>query len=288
MKKYGVFFVSLLAASFLVAFMHVQQATGQLMFKEKSTSKGPETVTMYPPSQMQYILHKASSRGETNVGWLVSRHTFSFNDYYDPDRMNFGALRVVNDDFVDGGRGFPNHAHNNMEIISIPLEGAIRHRDNTGKTGIIHTGDVQIMSAGKGIIHSEENHSLTNPVRFLQIWVLPNSRYHVPSYQQIKGILTNHSPNTFKKLLAPNDNKALFINQNAVFSMGKFSKGKKTGYKLAFPGNGVYAFIIEGSAIINGVVLNRRDGLGIWNTENLTIEPSAELQILLMDVPIID
>jgi redox-sensitive bicupin YhaK (pirin superfamily) len=144
------------------------------------------------------------------------------------------------------------------------------------------------MSAGKGIIHSEENHSLTNPVRFLQFWVLPNSRNHVPSYQQIKGILTNHSPNTFKKLLAPNDNKALFINQNAVFSMGKFSKGKKTGYKLAFPGNGVYAFIIEGSAIINGVALNRRDGLGIWNTENLTIEPSAELQILLMDVPMID
>lgn len=235
-----------------------------------------------------YIVHKAYTRGQTDIGWLKSSHTFSFSEYYDPERMNFGALRVLNDDSVDGGQGFPMHSHKNMEIISIPLEGSIEHKDNTGSQGIMKAGDIQIMSAGKGITHSEYNHSKSDELKFLQIWVLPDKADIAPRYAQKNSVLTSQQPNTFKKLLAPNDTSVLFINQNAVFTMGKFEKDKRGEYKIAFKGNGVYAFIIEGKAVINGIHLSRRDGIGLWNTDKVSVEASEDLQILLMDVPMYD
>lgn len=235
-----------------------------------------------------YIVHKADTRGQTDIGWLKSSHTFSFSDYYDPERMNFGVLRVLNDDSVDGGHGFPMHSHKNMEIISIPLDGIIEHKDNTGSQGIIKAGDIQIMSAGKGITHSEYNHSKSDKLKFLQIWVLPDKADILPRYAQKNSGLTTQQPNSFKKLLAPNDTSVLFINQNAVFTMGKFEKGKKGEYLVAFKGNGVYAFIIEGKAIVNGIGINRRDGIGLWNTDKVSLEASEDLQILLMDIPMYD
>lgn len=238
--------------------------------------------------KFDYVLHKADTRGESKANWLKSKHTFSFNRYYDPDRMNFGALRVLNDDDIAAGKGFPTHPHKDMEIITIPLQGAVEHQDNMGNKGTIKAGDIQIMSAGTGITHSEFNHSKENPLQLLQIWVLPNKAKVTPRYQQINGVLKSLKPNSFVKIVAPNDTNAVFLYQDAVFSMGKFEKNKKADYPIAFKGNGVYAFIIEGSAEINGIPVNRRDGIGIWNTEKLSIQATDNLQILLMDVPMID
>lgn len=238
--------------------------------------------------QMQYVLHKAGTRGETNAGWLLAKHTFSFNDYYDPDRMNFGTLRVLNDDRIDPGRGFPTHGHNNMEIITIPLKGSVHHKDNMGNSGVINAGDIQVMSAGTGITHSEANNSKDDTLRLLQIWVLSARQNVQPRYDQMNGILNNPPKNGFKKILDPADTAAMFIYQDAVFSMGYFDKNKMAEYKIAKPGNGVYAFIIEGRATINGIEVNRRDGIGIWDVSQLSIQAGENLQILLMDVPMID
>ena len=258
---------------------------------EKERSPAPaiaRSPAALPVQQMQYVLHKASTRGETNAGWLLAKHTFSFNEYYDPDRMNFGALRVLNDDRIAGGKGFPTHGHNNMEIITIPLEGSIQHRDNMGNAGVVKTGDIQVMSAGTGITHSEANNSGTDTLRLLQIWVLPNKRNVKPRYHQIDGILNGHALNTFKTIVSPSGQGAMFIYQDAVFSMGKFDKGESAEYALSFKGNGVYAFIIEGSAVINGVAVSRRDGIGIWNTDKLAIEATSGLRVLLMEVPMLN
>jgi quercetin 2,3-dioxygenase len=238
--------------------------------------------------KMQYVLHKSETRGETKASWLHAKHSFTFNNWYDPERMNFGALRVLNDDWIDKGGAFPMHPHNNMEIITIVLEGSIHHTDNMGNSGVINAGDVQVMSAGTGITHSEANASKTNQLKLLQIWVLPNKKNVVPRYQQLNGILKDQPKNSFKKVVAPDDTKAAFVYQNTVFQMGIFEKGKKVDYNLAFAGNGVYAFVLEGSANINGVVVNRRDGVGIWNTSKLTIEAREDLKLLLMDVPMLE
>ena len=240
------------------------------------------------PAQGKYVLHKANTRGETNAGWLLAKHSFSFNDYYDPERMNFGALRVLNDDLIGKGSKFPMHSHANMEIISVPLEGGMAHKDDMGHSGVIRAGDVQIMSAGTGITHSEANESKKDTLKSLQIWVLPNKGNVKPRYQQLNGILANQPQNTFKRFVSPTDSNALFLYQNAVFSMGRFAKSKKTSYKIAFEGNGVYAFVIEGSAKINGVEVGRRDGIGVWGVQELTIEATSDLRVLLMDVPMID
>jgi quercetin 2,3-dioxygenase len=237
--------------------------------------------------KMNYVLHKADTRGETKASWLYAKHSFTFNNWYDPDKMNFGALRVLNDDWIDKGGAFPMHPHNNMEIITIVLDGSIHHTDNMGNSGVINAGDIQVMSAGIGITHAEANASKSEQLRLLQIWVLPNKKNVVPRYQQLNGVLKNQPKNSFKKVVAPDDSNAAFVYQNTVFQMGIFDKGKKAEYTIAFSGNGVYAFILEGSANINGVLVSRRDGLGIWNTGKLVIEAKEDLKLLLMDVPML-
>jgi quercetin 2,3-dioxygenase len=231
------------------------------------------------------ILHKADTRGLANHGWLNSRHTFSFANYYNPERMHFGVLRVLNDDIVAGGKGFGTHPHDNMEIISIPLSGDLEHRDSMGNNAVIKQGDIQVMSAGTGITHSEYNKNVDKEVRFLQIWMFPNKKNVTPRYDQIT-LDEIKMKNTFFQILSPKaGDDGVWVHQNAWFNMGNFEKGKSIRYTLNDNKNGVYAFIIEGSATINGQNLTDRDGLGIWDAAHLDIEANSQTKILLMEVP---
>jgi redox-sensitive bicupin YhaK (pirin superfamily) len=232
------------------------------------------------------ILHKAGTRGDANHGWLHSRHTFSFADYYEPDRMHFGMLRVLNDDYVAAGKGFGTHPHNNMEIISIPLEGDLEHKDSMGNVAVIKNGDVQVMSAGTGITHSEYNRNQDKPVKFLQIWVFPNRKNVKPRYDQIT-LNVNERRNKFQQILSPDaDDAGVWIYQDAWFHLGRFDKDFSVNYSLKKNGNGVYAFIIKGDAGIDGNNLNERDGLGIWNTDKISFKAnSRDAEVLLMEVP---
>ncbi|MBK7711190.1 MAG: pirin family protein [Bacteroidales bacterium] len=233
------------------------------------------------------ILHKADSRGLADHGWLLSRHTFSFANYYNPDRMNFGALRVLNDDIVEAGKGFGTHPHDNMEIISIPLEGDLEHRDSMGNVSVIRHGDIQVMSAGTGIFHSEFNKNSDQDVKFLQIWVFPDKKNVTPRYDQI-SLNINDRINKLQQVLSPNeDDEGVWINQNAWFHIGRFSKGINTEYKLKAKGNGVYAFILSGNVTINSQQLKSRDGFGIWDTEKLKISSDTDSEFLLMEVPMV-
>lgn len=234
---------------------------------------------------MKTTLHKAESRGHANHGWLDSHHTFSFANYYDPLRIHFGALRVLNDDIVAGGRGFGTHPHDNMEIISIPLKGELQHQDNTGRNEIIRTNDVQIMSAGSGIAHSEFNASKTNPVNFLQIWVFPKIKNISPRYDQ-KTFKPEDRVNQLQLVVSPEKNgNAIFINQDAWFSLGTLKKGFSTTYTVRQKANGVYVFVIDGDITVNGEKLTKRDGLGISETDTVTISVDNDAEVLLMDVP---
>jgi len=231
------------------------------------------------------ILHKAETRGNANHGWLRSSHTFSFADYHDPERVHFGALRVLNDDTVDPGMGFGAHPHDNMEIISIPLEGDLEHRDSMGNISVIKHGDIQVMSAGRGITHSEYNKNSDKPVKFLQIWVFPNKRNVVPRYDQITLNLEDRH-NVLQQVLSPNPEDAgVWIHQQAWFHLGKFDKGASAVYTLKATGNGVYAFVLSGKISIDGQSLNARDGLGSYDTASITIQAEDEAEILLMEVP---
>ena len=234
---------------------------------------------------MKTIYHAADSRGNANHGWLKSKHTFSFANYHDPERMGFGALRVINDDFVIGGQGFGKHSHRDMEIISIPLSGKLGHGDNIGNNGIIETGEIQVMSAGTGITHSEMNGDDKEEVKFLQIWVIPNKMNVEPRYQQVRmdDIL---KPNEFNQVLSPNaDDAGVWIHQDAWFSMGDFDKGVTHTYQLKDPNNGVYVFVISGKVVVNGNTLDTRDGLGVWDTKNFTMDVEEDAKVLLMEVP---
>ena len=234
---------------------------------------------------MKTILHKADTRGHADHGWLNSFHTFSFADYSDPSRVHFGMLRVLNDDKVAAGRGFGRHPHDNMEIISIPLKGSLEHGDNTGGQGIIKSGEVQIMSAGSGIAHSEKNASATEEVNFLQIWVFPKERNIKPRYDQ-KEFKAEDRINKFQTVVAPEkDGSALWINQDAWFNLGNLKSGFKTEYELKGNGSGVYAFVIDGDVTINGQKLNKRDGLGVWDTDKVSISSDSDAEVLLMEVP---
>jgi len=234
---------------------------------------------------MKTTLHKANTRGHANHGWLDSHHTFSFAGYHDPTRVNFGALRVLNDDIVTGGMGFGQHPHDNMEIVSIPLKGALEHGDNTGGRGIIKSGEVQIMSAGSGIAHSEKNASKTEAVNFLQIWVFPKERDIKPRYDQ-KVFASADRHNKLQAIISPEkDSDGLWINQDAWFVLGNFSKDFSTEYILNKNSNGVYAFVIEGDVTINGQKLNKRDGFGIWDTDKISITADTDAEILLIEVP---
>jgi redox-sensitive bicupin YhaK (pirin superfamily) len=232
------------------------------------------------------IIHKADSRGHANHGWLNSHHSFSFANYYNPERMHFGVLRVLNDDTVAPGMGFGTHPHDNMEIISIPLEGDLQHKDSMGTVSVIKHGDIQVMSAGSGIQHSEYNKNNDKDVKFLQIWVMPNKRNVTPRYDQITLDL-NDRHNKFQQIVSPNPEDAgVWIHQNAWFNLGKFDKDKKAEYSLNDKTNGVYAFILYGKATINGQELETRDGFGIWSIDKLNITSNETgTEILLMEVP---
>jgi quercetin 2,3-dioxygenase len=232
------------------------------------------------------VLHKADSRGLADHGWLKSYHTFSFANYYNPERMHFGVLRVLNDDSVDQGRGFGTHPHDNMEIISIPLEGDLQHKDSMGNIATIKNGDIQVMSAGTGITHSEYNKNLDKNVKFLQIWIFPNKKNVTPRYDQIT-LVESERHNKLQQILSPNPNdEGVWIHQNAWFHLGKFDADKTTNYELKDKTNGVYAFVINGDFTINGQELHTRDGLGLWDVTSLDLKAnSANAEILLMEVP---
>lgn len=231
------------------------------------------------------VIHRADTRGHANHGWLDTNHTFSFANYHNPERMHFGVLRVLNDDHVEAGRGFGTHPHNNMEIISIPLHGDLEHKDSMGNAGIIKQGDVQVMSAGSGIQHSEFNSNSDRPVKFLQIWLFPKKKDVTPRYDQMSFPAADRK-NTLQQVLSPNpDDAGVWIHQDAWFHMGQWDKGFTTEYSIHKPGNGVYAFVIEGSVIIEGQELNQRDGLGVWEVEKLHLEATSDAELLLMEVP---
>lgn len=232
------------------------------------------------------VLHKAETRGHADHGWLNTYHTFSFADYYDPERMNFGALRVLNDDTVEPGMGFGTHPHENMEIVSIPLEGALEHKDSMGNVSVIDHGDVQVMSAGTGIYHSEYNKNKDRRVKFLQIWVFPNKQDVTPRYDQITlNIADRH--NRLQQILSPGPGEGgVWIHQNAWFHLGNFDKGFNTKYRLKAGQNGVYVFVLHGELIVDGQNLTTRDGFGIWGVDEVTLEASTEVGVLLMEVPL--
>jgi redox-sensitive bicupin YhaK (pirin superfamily) len=232
------------------------------------------------------VLHKADTRGKADHGWLKSYHTFSFAGYHDPQRMHFGALRVLNDDTVHGGMGFGTHPHDNMEIISIPLEGDLQHRDSMGNVAVIRKGDIQVMSAGTGIQHSEYNKNPDEPVKFLQIWIFPNKRNVSPRYDQI-SINAAEKQDRLLQILSPNqDDEGVWIHQDAWFHMGAFSAESIAEYEMRKTGNGVYAFVLSGSFTIEGHKLETRDGIGIWDTDAFSLKSHQDgSEILLMEVP---
>ncbi len=234
----------------------------------------------------QFILHKENTRGHANHGWLNAHHSFSFANYYNPERMHFGVLRVLNDDLIDGGMGFGTHPHDNMEIITIPLAGAIAHKDSMGNSAVIKSGEIQVMSAGTGVSHSEFNALPDEKLSLLQIWLFPNKKNVTPRYDQL-ALDLDARRNNFQQILSPDqDDAGVWIHQDAWFSLGKFDEGFETEYKIKKGGNGVYAFVISGEVTINGQTLSKRDGLGIWDTNSISFKANAaNAEVLLMDVP---
>ena len=235
---------------------------------------------------MKAILHTAESRGHVNFGWLDSYQSFSFGEFYDPNKVHFGALRVLNDDTVTAGRGFGFHPHDNMEIISIPLEGDLEHKDNTGTHAIIRHGDVQVMSAGTGIVHSEYNKSKDSLVKFLQVWIIPAKRNVSPRYQQVS--IDQLQENQLVQIVSPHEHDAgVWIHQDAWFHLGKFESAKSMTYSMKTEGNGAYVFLLSGSIEVNGQVLNARDAYGIWDTDQFDIKSITDSSFLIIDVPMI-
>ena len=234
---------------------------------------------------MNSVLHKANTRGNANHGWLKANHSFSFANYYNPERMHFGVLRVLNDDTIAPGRGFGTHPHDNMEIITIPLEGDLKHEDNMGNGTVIKNGDIQVMSAGTGITHSEFNANNNSEVKLLQIWLFPNKKNVEPRYDQIE-IKSISKTNEFNQILSPfKDDQGVWIHQNAWFQLGSFDKSTAIDYNIKKETNGLYIFMIEGQAKVNDQDLYLRDGYGLWNTEEVKIQAEKGSKILMMDVP---
>jgi redox-sensitive bicupin YhaK (pirin superfamily) len=233
---------------------------------------------------MKTVIHKAAERGHLNHGWLDTYHSFSFGQYYDPSKIHFGALRVLNDDYVKGGFGFGKHPHDNMEIVTIPLKGALEHKDSTGGHGVIKQYDVQRMSAGSGIEHSEFNHNKNEEVNLLQIWVFPKERNGAPSYEQ-KTFLPEERKNKLQYVVAPDVPTAVSIHQDAWFSLGNFDTPQTLTYPLHHADNGVYLFVIEGSVEIADTILEKRDAMGVSQTAELKINVKPNTEILLIEVP---
>ncbi len=233
---------------------------------------------------MKTRIDKATSRGHANHGWLNSYHTFSFADYYNPERMGFGTLRVLNDDKVAPGEGFDTHPHKNMEIVSIPLKGHLSHGDSTKNQRVITVGDIQVMSAGTGIFHSEKNDNNQESVEFLQIWILPKQTNTIPKYNDY-NIRNEIKKNELSLIISPTGDTPASLGQDAWFSLGKLDKGTSVDYNLHRQDTGVYIFIIEGEIQIEDIILSRRDGIGIYEIDHLHINTLVESQILLMEIP---
>ncbi len=234
---------------------------------------------------MKSVYHKANSRGYANHGWLKSYHTFSFANYHDPDRIHFGALRVLNDDTVEGGRGFGSHAHHDMEIITIPLEGDLRHKDNMGNEGVISKGEVQVMSAGTGIVHSEMNANLNKAVKFLQIWIIPRATDVTPRYDEL-DMAGRTKPNSFQQIVSPSpDDDGVWVHQDAWFNMATLDKNISTTYTMHHTKNSTYVFVIKGIVKVGDRILGERDGYGIWEAPDFNLEALENADILLMEVP---
>ena len=234
---------------------------------------------------MKTILQKASERGSADHGWLKTKFYFSFADYHNPEKIHFGLLRVLNDDIVAGGGGFPMHPHDNMEIVTIPFTGALQHKDSTGGNGIIQSGDVQIMSAGTGVRHSEFNASPTEAVNLFQIWVFPKKRDITPRYDQ-RNFSINDRINKWQFVVSPNEaDNGLWINQDARFALTKLEAGKALTYTNAFKGNGVYLVVINGSAKVGDVQLSKRDALGIYDTDSFIVTANEDTELLAVEIP---
>ena len=236
---------------------------------------------------MKTILFKATDRGSADYGWLKPNYYFSFAQYHDTAKVHFGLLRVLNDDFIGGGGAFPTHPHDNMEIITIPFTGALKHKDSTGGEGIIQAGDIQIMSAGTGVQHSEANASATEPVTLFQVWIFPKERNIKPRYDQ-KTFDVNERTNTWQTIVSPLEtDNALWINQDAKFSLTNLDAGKEITYTNGFKNNGVFLVVINGTVEVNGQQLNKRDALGISESESFTITCAANAELLAIEVPMI-
>lgn len=234
---------------------------------------------------MKTLIHSSETRGHADLGWLNSFHSFSFANYYNPERMSFGALRVLNDDTVAAGRGFGTHPHSNMEIISIPLEGDLQHTDDMGNATLIKQGDIQVMSAGTGVSHSEFNHNKFDEVKFLQIWIHPNKLAVTPRYDQI-SMERIETKNSLYQILSPNPNDdGVWIYQDAWFHLGNYDAGKNDSYTFKKDGNGAYIFLLEGEIEINGLHLFKRDGYAIWETGAFTFKTRTKAKVLIMEIP---
>lgn len=237
-------------------------------------------------AQSNKVLHTSTTRGHADHGWLDTYHSFSFANWHNPERMHFGALRVLNDDHVAAGRGFGRHPHDNMEIISIPLSGDLRHEDSMGNVAVIREGDVQVMSAGTGVVHAEFNDNDTEDVRFLQIWIFPNKRDLQPRYDQ-RNFASASQPNKWQRIVQPigAEGEGVEIHQNAWLHLGRWDEEEEFSYDLNAKENGVYIFVLEGQIQADGVTLNRRDGLGISEVDRIQFSSTAESKILLLEVP---
>jgi quercetin 2,3-dioxygenase len=236
---------------------------------------------------MNTIIYPALERGQANFGWLDSHHSFSFGNWYDPSKIHFGALRVLNDDIVAGGGGFGSHPHQNMEIISIPLKGALSHKDSMGTDGVIKTGDVQVMSAGKGISHSEFNASKTDPTNFLQIWIIPKTKDIKPRYDQ-KSFSPEDRLNSWQVLASGDKSEGgLWINQDARLSLATLQEGASLSYHSKFSASGVYVFVIEGQLAIDNKTLGKRDAIGIRQTDEFSLTAVKKSEVLAIEVPML-
>jgi redox-sensitive bicupin YhaK (pirin superfamily) len=234
---------------------------------------------------MKKIINKANDRGVAEHGWLHSGHSFSFAHYYNPDKMGFGLLRVLNDDIVEPGKGFGTHAHDNMEIISIVLDGALEHKDSMGSTSVINKDDVQVMSAGTGITHSEYNHSKSDKVNFLQLWIIPKEQNITPGYDQ-RSFPENERSNQLLTVVSGDKNKdALYIHQNAEISLGKLDKSKAVNHKLTLSNKGLYLFVTDGELSVADEKLARRDAIGISDVSGVTIQAETDTKFVLVEVP---
>lgn len=236
---------------------------------------------------MKKILHPASTRGTADYGWLKANYSFSFANYFDPNRLQFGLLRVLNDDTIAPAMGFGKHPHQNMEIVTIPQSGGVRHKDSMGNEGVVSSGEIQVMSAGSGVEHSEVNASPNESLKLFQIWIFPETQNVTPRYDQKKigELLTPNKISTVVKPKSEAQDHELWIHQQAYFNLGEFTENTNTTYSLKKAGHGIYLMVIEGQATVDNEILNTRDALGIWDTEEVSISVNKDTRLLLIEVP---